>query len=1269
MAIQFTPKQQKVLDAAGHNILVSAAAGSGKTAVLVERIIRMISRKDNPLNIDRLLVVTFTRAAAAEMRERIAAAVTKKLEDDPDNKHLQKQETLLHNAQITTIDSFCSYLLHNNFADIGLDPGFRQMDAQEAQIVMKDVMKDFLDAEYARSDEEFSRCVEYFCPGSDDTALEDLIFELYSAADSHPFPKVWLTERLGDYEPGSVEDILESDWMEELLRSGLEILEGIEKQYEEMLRICEMPDGPAPYAGFLAEEKNLLLKDYLAYRNRCGRDLLSRRGEAWEALRNASHYAFSKIPAVRSGDAGKEKRELVKSIRDDIKERLSKMAAGYCSESLETALFRMSEASGPLRTLIELTMRYAEAFDSAKRDKNAIDFSDLERLALQIMIEADDEGNLKQRSAALSYRQHYDEILIDEYQDSNEVQELLLSVIAGDADFSGENKRYARFMVGDVKQSIYRFRGARPEIFAGKFDTYQYDDPQCERIDLDQNFRSRSEVLDSVNFIFSRIMRREVGGVGYGSDVSLKVGASYPRDYDEQESPYKAELILLTPGRDEPREKEDVPDEESAPGDSKHREALVAAQKIREIVGVLPITDVSTGRTRPAMYKDIVILLRSSGAWNDAFREVFEKEGIPLYVDYKAGYFATEEIRQILDLLKVIDNPVQDIPLYGVLNGYFGGFDQDELALIRAAGGKERYYDALTFAAGRSTGEGAAGEEDTPADISPELAEKCGRFLDKLDGWRYRATVMSIHELISELIYDSGYDDYMTALPGGTGRLANLESLLVKAADFEKTTYTGLFRFLRYISQMKEYEVDFGEVNISDEKSDVVRIMTIHKSKGLEFPVCIVAGLGSRFAFRSKDTSGMMLTEQDLGIGIDYYNPQLRVRTSTLRKDAIVQRIMRDAMGEELRVLYVALTRAKEKLILIGTASKAAPPGDGQQQEGGENALLPPYEILSSPGYLELILRAVRGLPETERYINITTVSSSDLKLNDTWDQIQQELRRNALERAVLQAAGEGPGAVREQFSWRYPREDMSQLYTKTSVSELKRAWNNEGSGAGADTEAAGLLYSQEPVSPYLPQFITGGEEGDSQDENAQGAGSALSSGARRGSAVHSILEKIDFAKWQEPQAVTREDFLKWKDTLLSSGEVPKEYETVLDPAVFLPFLHSDLAGRMAAADKKGLLCREQPFVLGIDARRLNADFPEDETVLIQGIIDAFFIEDDRIVILDYKTDRVRTEQVLKERYRVQLEYYAEALERILNKPVKEKIIYSFALRRQIPLT
>ncbi len=904
MAIQFTQKQQKVLNAQGHNILVSAAAGSGKTAVLVERIIRIISRKDKPLNIDRLLVVTFTRAAAAEMRERIAAAVARKLADDPDNRHLQKQETLLHNAQITTIDSFCSYLLHNNFADIGLDPGFRQMDAQEAQILMRDVMKDFLDGVYADGGDEFAACVDYFCPGADDTALEDLIFELYTAADAHPFPELWLTERLRDYEPRSVDDILGSDWMAELTRGGLETLEGIEKQYDLMLRICGMPDGPAPYEGFLAQEKANLLQDYHAYLEKgqyIEEDIL-RRGMAWEILRNASHFAFRTIPALRSGNFDREKRELVRSIRDDVKEKLSKMAAGYCAESLETALFRMREASGPLKTLIGLTMRYAEAYNSIKKDKNAIDFSDLERLALKIMIEADSQGNLKERSAALSYRQHFDEILIDEYQDSNEVQELLLSVIAGDSDYSAGNRRYARFMVGDVKQSIYRFRGARPEIFAGKFDTYQYDDPQCERIDLDQNFRSRTEVLSSVNFIFSRIMRREVGGVGYGSDVSLKAGASYPRDYEEKDSPYMTELILLTQDKEEPQENRESGDTQSVPGDSKHREAIAAAQKIREIVGVLPVTD-SSGRTRPAMYKDIVILLRSSGAWNDAFREVFEKEGIPLYVDYKAGYFAAEEIRQIMDLLKVIDNPVQDIPLYGVLKGYFGGFDQDELALIRACSKEERYYDALTFAAGMSGEDASEGSEGGAADIAPELAAKCRQFLGRLDDWRYRSSVMSIHELISGLIYDTGYDDYMTALPGGARRLANLESLLVKAADFEKTAYTGLFRFLRYIGQMKEYEVDFGEVNISDEKSDVVRIMTIHKSKGLEFPVCIVAGMGSRFAFRGKDTSGMMLTEQDLGIGIDYYNSRLRVRTSTLRKDAIVQRIMRDAMGEELRVL------------------------------------------------------------------------------------------------------------------------------------------------------------------------------------------------------------------------------------------------------------------------------------------------------------------------------------------------------------------------------
>ncbi len=1502
MGFDFTEKQKKVLNARHHNVLVSAAAGSGKTAVLVERIIRMITEPSTdqegkeypPLDIDRLLVVTFTRAAAAQMRERIAKAISDKLLEHPGDRHLQKQETLLHHAQITTIDSFCTFLLRNNFSDIDLDPGFRQMDETEATLLRNDVMQAYLDACYEKHDPDFEACVEYFCTGTNDKELEDLIFQLHSASDSHPDPAAWLNERRSDYEVTDADDLLSRDWMLIQLAEAMETLQGIHHAMGAGVTLAELPMGPAAYAATFQKEQEEMFAPFgildpvkgMQEDERFLRNLAdSKRGKTqaagnmsdtdnvddkatgnhsenpdmervracFDRISQVVNYAFPRMPAIRKTDTSVDPalKDQASDLQKSIKGHVNEIKEALFSIDLDTTIVRMQKAAAPLSSLIDLTLGYREAFQLAKQEKNAIDFSDLERYALQILLDRDEKGAYIPRKAALSYRAFFAEVLIDEYQDSNEVQELLLSTITGEAEGN-----YSRFMVGDVKQSIYRFRNARPEIFVDKFETYLPEEEarkplMTERIDLDQNFRSRKQVLDAVNDVFFRVMRREIGGVEYSSYVSLKYGLPYslPEGMDEadmetEKDPYETEILLVDVSGNKGEVDESTgsaPDASGSKGKSggvgsgdadeafgnsdedtiaalsnKKKEALAIAQEIQRLVGVYPVTDSETHKLRPARYSDIVILLRSGGSWNDAIRDIFEKQGIPIFVDYKAGYFAAEEVREVLQQLRVIDNPMQDIPLYGAMHGYFGQFTEDEIGQIRGYGlwaekmsrklnaenaapmddkalqqaedeamlreeeaaenaengdvtepvqtseNKNAHlplYEALKLYAGEEV-EGITLPDDTaelPAEdgkntgaknpgekkgsssfnmeVNARLREKCQSFLSALRFWRSRAPIMPIHELLEELIDTTGYEDYITALPAGPQRKANLHSLIVKAAAFEQTAYTGLFRFLRYIDAMHQYEVDYGEANVLDEKADVVRLMTIHKSKGLEFPICFVAGLEGKFAFKGKDASGHLICDTDLGLGIDYVDTTLRARVDTLRKNVVAARIRRNSLGEELRILYVAMTRAKEKLYLCGFVNDAEKyhgkiaaalsevtdeviSDQKLHLEPGQDYALPhlPVGVLSGVGnFLDLIeLSRIPASRMTERVIGI-----SDMTLNEVENQMSLGTRMETLDLMRNKPVTELPvpslvEELTERFSFRYPHADLESLYTKCSVSDIKHAaidaLNHGGMALGSSGAAVGgaagdagtvdfdeeayALFPDHSRDPYLPRFITSPEEmpGYQKKEEKQAAPVKAQPhvlrGAERGTAIHRGCELIDYVKWPDPSAVSAEEFMAFVRSQVDAGFIPKEYETVLTPSLFTPFLQSDVAARMAAAAQNSMLRREQPFVHGIPASRMNHlhgeehNFPDSETILVQGIIDAFFIEEDsedhkpqgenpsgkHIVVVDYKTDNVKTAQELIDLYQVQLDYYAEALEAMLGIPVTEKIIYSFRLQQEVQL-
>lgn len=1273
MGMKFTPEQQRVIELHNSNILVSAAAGSGKTAVLVERIIRMICDGEHPADIDRLLIVTFTNAAAAEMRERIAAGITARLEADPGNEHIQKQSALLHNAQITTIDSFSLFLIRNHFNEIGLDPDFRVADEGEIKLLQQEVLAQLLEDAYAgqfvpEAPEQFHACVEYFCPGGRESVLEQHILNLSRYAGSFPWPAEWLEERKNDYAAGDMEALVHSDYGQYLTERVNRTVEGCLEKLREVKRLCELPDGPYMYGELTEAEIEQL-------------ERLTSCKDLEEQAAKVPAVTFARLPSKKDDSVDPAKRELAKAIRNSVKDTLSDLSESYFKTPLELAVEQGKACREPLRMLLDLVLEFDRRLLAAKQERHLIDFSDMEHYALQILLKREkveesggtrtDRAKTKYRivpsDVAMEYRQYFQEILIDEYQDSNLVQEYLLSAISGE-----EEGRYNRFMVGDVKQSIYKFRLARPELFLEKYDTYQETGDLC-RIDLAKNFRSRIQVVDAVNGVFSRIMSREIGGIAYDDKAALYPGAVYPAQEDPA---YGSELLLIRKPEKGEREESGI-GEQHAEGagvlvdydNVRQLEALAIAARIKQLKGSLQVMEKSTGELRPVRYSDMVILLRTTSGWDEEFKKILEQQGIPVYITSKTGYFGALEVQELLQFLRVLDNPRQDIPLFGVMQSVFGGFTQEEIAQIRSGGeGHSRkrmtLYEALKEVAqsGRTVEEGEEISAGESAGEEAELSQKADTFLQRIGHYRDLTPFTSIRDLLQRILDDYDYLNYVTALPAGSKRRANVEMLLTKASAFEKTSYFGLFHFIRYMEQLEKYDVDYGEADTLDENADVVRIMSIHKSKGLEFPVVFVSGLSKRF--NMQDANQSLIVDMDLGVAVDYVDSVRRIKNKTLRRTVLSAKMKEDNLAEELRVLYVALTRAREKLILTAVLDKADEKWELAQMTGQER--LTYLDFCEAGSYMDFLLPI---LPQTG--IAVKTLRTEDLAVEELREQLRMGDRREQLR---LIACGETTLTgdpeenerklmyLRERFAYQYPHPGLQKLYTKTTVSELKIAAMAE------KDEAAFRTFEEKEVVPYIPGFRREQEK---------------VSGAVRGNAFHRTMELLDFTylftesglftgcpnnyeEYRRGLDKNRlqnrlEEFLQ-RETI--SLRLTEEYAKAVSLPKILNFLEQELAYRMWRAQEQGLLYREQPFVLGIDAKRLDPDLPEGEKVLIQGIIDVFFIEDGEIVLLDYKTDVIDSLEALWNRYNVQIQYYEEALTKLMQMPVKERILYSFYLEK-----
>lgn len=1201
--MSYTDAQIKAIETHNRNVLVSAAAGSGKTTVLVERIINRLLDESDPIDVDRMLVLTFTNATAAQMRDKIAAALEKMAEDNPGNTHLARQAMLVQNAQISTFHSFCQEIIRNHFYEIGADPSMRTLDEGEGKLMRADALSRVLEDAYESENDNFRILVESLATGKGDKVLETNIEKIYRYAQAQPRPDEWLLACRDFYDVENADDLKGKSWFKDYIDS---IKKTALKRSEiclKLLNLCDLADGPHKYRPMIENDYQTLCEMANAddYERLC-------------AVLNA--YQKQKLGRITEKDGVDEYiRQYVQSSRTGLTKFIEN-AARDISNSLDDKAKDMKASLPLIKELVRLTTEYNLEYTKAKEEAGVIDFNDMEHMAIRILENPDG-------ITAGEYRERFVEIYVDEYQDSNLTQEEIIKLVSrGDGDIDGNV-----FMVGDVKQSIYRFRMARPDLFLAKYNSFLTEDRDTAnmRIDLSHNFRSRQEVLNSVNEIFEQIMVRDIGGIEYDDAARLNYGGLYGDDPSDE---YRTELILGI-------KDEDVSDAET--------EAQIIGDRIKRIVGVLDVKDSITGGMRKAKYSDIVILLRSLNGRDTVYKDVLESIDVPAYVATSTGYFGAIEVETLLTFLKVIDNPLNDIPLATTMRSFFGGFSDEELGVLRVGSKNEYLYNSIKAYITRFEEERAeTGGEDS------KLYNKCCEMLSQIDYYREQTKRKSVYEIVREII-DGEYGDYVRLGTNGVRAQANLNMLLTKAEAFGKMSYKGLFHFLRYIDLIKRYEVDFGDAEISDESDDVVRIMTIHKSKGLEFPVVFVSGISK--TRNTTDENGALIAEADGGLGIDVVDLDKRTKRQTMLKTYIKGKLETENLAEEIRILYVALTRAKEKLIMVSSIEDAAK--DFYEKD---------ISLDMCASYLDMIVYTkskLGKLKETDVIeMNLTDIIDGAVSASLEAEDRRMNLLKLAgiLEKTSDLGESDTPD-LPESLYFNYPYEGKSPAFFKLSVSDLKKQSYEDALDAkendisGDDAMTAELF----------------------MDSNA------TNSGTHYGTAFHRMLELWDYSiSFEREEEITCDEVSAFFADMAKKGRIDiKQLESV-KTAEIVSFIKSDLGKRMAKANENGKLFREQPFVLGIDANdvakmqstedgSLLLQIPDDENMmLVQGIIDAYWVEEDGIVILDYKTDRVQSKEELVNRYHVQLDYYEKALLRLTDLPVKKKIIYSARLHEII---
>ena len=1217
--VVFTTEQKSVINARNCNLLVSAAAGSGKTAVLVERIIRRLLDRESPVSLDRLLVMTFTRAAAEDMRQKISKALAKRAQETEEKMRvlpedseefrqiyrewtaLKEQETLLPRARIATIDSVCQTLIRQYFQFLEIDPAFRVADEAELKLMKYDVLKELLEEKYQEGAADFLRFSEAFTKNGLDEKLSDLILRTYQFASANPWPEEFLQKFDRDAAMEEAGQIWETGWMRALLVQVRDQAETALKEVTGTIELCEAPDGWKPYLEILGLLKETFagLCEVLA-----GAGTEGVTGEGCRAMYAGAKKVLEEmqLPDLsRKGckESTAAKKEAAKITVEQARKLARDLRATYFQFSAEMTETAAAGGAADIRVLLRLTLEFMDRFAEKKKAGSIVDFNDMEHLALKLLYR-ETEGGRTFTPLADELACGLDEILIDEYQDSNEVQEELIRALSAE--------RFGRpdvFMVGDVKQSIYSFRQAKPALFMEKYRTYGAAGSKV-KVELNRNFRSRPEVLDAVNDVFRGIMYPVCGGIRYDDAAALYLGRRDCLDPESGAPVYcdgaRAEFLLVEDSNAAP-EKTGAGKALSGEGTSELQDSfddpeyVMIAERILELLEgkrtPSPINRADEQAPSPFRRKDIMILMRSSKK-AEKLVDVLAEYGIDAVFDSATGYFRSSEVSTMLAFLSIIDNPRQDIALAAVMKSLLGGFTDGELADLRIRYGKKtdgtakEFYDVLAAAA-------AAGEEKPAA------------FLGKLKEYRSVSGRIPVHELIHRIYVETGYYDYVSALPGGRKRRRNLDMLLQRAENYSATSYHGLFNFNRYIEQLQNYETDYGEAGSLSGTDDVVKITTIHKSKGLESPVTIVAGMDGRFNF--SDSRERLVMDEDLGFACDYVDTEKRLRYPSLKAAMIRERFRVEQAGEELRILYVAMTRARDKLILSGRVKDYAKTLDAERKAYGEAA--------SALNEQQLVFRS--GAMEKGNIYPVRAENAPERRMPGSKEEREKagDLRE-LLEKTPVPE--EKLAALRRRLQAEYGHKEETALKPKVSVSELKARL----------------------ITEFEAEFVRDLEE------------NRATKGAEYGTIVHRAFELLDYSRDGE-------------DALPELPGVDADTMKSVRRTVAV-FRKTELAAEMKEAFLQGKLYREQHFMLGLPAAELTPGTASGELQLMQGIIDAYMITPGGIRLVDYKTDRVETEETLISRYALQLELYARALEQLLRVPVTEKLIYSTCLGKAVKL-
>lgn len=1209
----WTNEQQAAIDSRGQTLLLSAAAGSGKTAVLVERIIRRLLDKEYPIDITELLVVTFTKAAAAEMRDRIGTALMKALSETKDPR-VERQLALLPSAQISTLHAFCQHVIRKYFYTIDLDPAFSIAGEEELNLLRRQVLEDVF-LSYYEDDEKASilyPLADMFGSDRGDDILMDTVSRMYTYARSLAWPEHWLKEaaRAYDVAPDAVID--DMVWAGPIKDAVRRILEEDARLYDGVLYHLRQREAFAPACDTFVAEQAALRQ--------------AAQARSWNDLsRFVRAIDFPRLKSLRKlSDDDKAVWERCKKVRDDVKKDVIKtLQAVYFSTTPEEWLDGMRAMKPIMDGLVTLTLDFAKAYGAAKKEKGWIDFSDLEHFCLQILLAPDASPEHPVPSAAAEeLRSQYEEVFIDEYQDTNGVQELITRLVSGEDN---------RFMVGDIKQSIYRFRLADPTLFLEKYQSFSRDEKAVQRcIDLGRNFRSVPVVLDAVNAVFSRAMTAEAAGMDYGEREKLYAGRQAPDDERWIGGPVEVDIVP-TPS-----------DEEDDDGSTAfEKECRFIAGRIGELLASGRMAARKDGTLEPLSYRHIVVLLRSMAGKADVLIQALQEGGIPSYAEQSGGYFAAVEVQVMLALLRCIDNPEQDLAMAAVLRSPLVGLDETALAGVRLAGDGTLWQNLPAFVA--SLPDGVDEKEDLQ------------QFMAAFDSWRTYSRRHGVAELLQRLYDDTAYVDFVGAMPGGDVHQANLKALYDRARQYEEAGFRGLFRYLQLMDKMKEDGLDLAPAKVVSEKEDVVRIMSIHKSKGLEFPVVFVADMGK--AFNRRDTQDQILFHNRLGIGLKQYDPEWRMSYPTLIWSGIAAQLRWEGTAEEERILYVAMTRARDQLILTGHSSHID--RDWQRWTSRLNpaqaksyfdwvmpAALAPFGAKADADYA----RPGAAWQDAVWQVRIAKAVPAGTVEEGAYD---GEPRLEALRRGDLTGTPV-PSWLDEQLSWQYAYPQAVRTAAKFSVSEVKRRYQELHSDelqdeADLSVPAAAVIPTapgEDDAFAALPPWLAGEE--------------AAVSGAQRGTALHKALQYITPAADQTTATLRREI-----DAFVRQGLLSREEAKLVYVPVLAAFCQSDIGRRMAESPE---LHREYPFTVLLAGGNPLPETETGEQILIQGVIDCLFREDDAWILVDYKSDRLEMADAFRSRYAVQLALYKRAVEQITHRPVEETYIYSLHLQQEIRL-